>query len=53
MIICASHDKSIKVYQFPIKWPAEFLRINKQINDLSIIKEIKSETNSLYEELYS
>ena len=53
MIISASHDKSIKVYQFPIKWPAEFLRINKQINDLSIIKEIKSETNSLYEELYS
>ena len=53
MIITASHDKSIKVYQFPIKWPAEFLRINKQINDLSIINEIKSETKTLYEELYS
>ena len=31
----------IKLYQFPPKWPAEFLRKNKQVNDLSIIKEIK------------
>ena len=52
-IITASNDKSIKEYQLPIKWPAEFLRINKQINDLSIIYEIKSETNNLYEELYN
>ena len=35
-----------------IKWPAEFLRINKQMNDLSIIKEIKSETKNAYNELY-
>ena len=53
MIITASHDKSIKVYQFPLKWPAEFLRINKQINDLSIINEINGETKTLYDELYS
>ena len=53
IIISGSHDKTIKVYQFPIKWPAEFLRLNKQVNDLNIIKEIKSETKSLYEELYS
>ena len=45
IIITASHDKTIKLYQFPLKWPAEFLRINKQMNDLSIIKEIKSEMN--------
>lgn len=53
MIISASLDKTIKVYQFPLKWPAEFLRLNKQLNKLSIVKEINSETKSLYEELYS
>ena len=52
LLITASHDKTIKLYQFPLKWPAEFLRINKQINDLSIIKEIKSETKSVYNNLY-
>ena len=52
IIITASHDKTIKLYQFPLKWPAEFLRINKQMNDLSIIKEIKSETKNAYNELY-
>ena len=53
MIISASNDKSIKVYQFPMKWPAEFLRINKQINDLSIVNEINTESKALYEELFS
>ena len=53
MLISASHDKTIKVYQFPLKWPAEFLRINKQLNDLSIVNEVKSETKSIYEELNS
>ena len=53
MLISASIDKTIKVYQFPLKWPAEFLRINKQINDLNIVNEIKSETKDLYEQLYS
>ena len=53
MIITASLDKAIKVYQFPLKWPAEFLRKNKHINKLSIMNEIKSETKNLYEELYS
>ena len=52
MIITASHDKTIKIYQFPPKWPAEFLRINKQMNDLSIIKEIKSETKDLIDDKY-
>ena len=52
MLISTSHDKSIKVYQFPIKWPAEFLRINKHVNKLSIVNEIKSEAKTLYEELY-
>ena len=52
LLITASHDKTIKLYQFPPKWPAEFLRINKQINDLSIIKEIKSETKSLYNNIF-
>ena len=51
MIITASQDKTIKLYQFPPKWPAEFLRKNKQVNDLSIIKEIKYETKNLFEEL--
>ena len=52
MIITASHDKTIKLYQFPLKWPAEFLRKNKQVNDLSIIKEVKSETKNAYDDLY-
>ena len=53
ILISCSHDKTIKVYQFPLKWPAEFIRLNKQVNDLSIIKEIKGETKSIYNELYS
>ena len=52
MIITASHDKTIKLYQFPLKWPAEFLRKNKQVNDLSIIKEVKYETKNAYDDLY-
>ena len=52
MIISASHDKTIKLYQFPPNWPAEFLRINKQVNDLSILKEIKSETKNLFNNIY-
>ena len=35
-----------------IKWPAEFLRINKHVNKLSIVNEIKSEAKTLYEGLY-
>ena len=53
LLISASHDKTIKVYQFPLKWPAEFLRINKQLNDLNIVNEIKNETKSIYNELNS
>jgi len=52
MLISCSYDKTIKVYQFPLKWPAELIRLNKQVNDLSIIKEIKGETKSIYNELY-
>ena len=53
MIISASMDRTIKVYQFPLKWPAEFLRKNKHINKLNIVNEIKFETKNLYDELYS
>ena len=47
-IISVSEDKSIKIYQFPIKWPAEFIRKNKEINDYNIIKDILQETNNIY-----
>ena len=52
LIITGSHDKTIKIYQFPLQWPAEFLRINKQINSLSIIKEINTETKNAFNDLY-
>ena len=47
-IISASYDKSIKVFQLPIKWPAEFLRINKEINDIYIINDIIQDTKNIY-----
>ena len=47
-IISASLDKSIKVYQVPIKWPAEFIRLNKEINNIYIINNIIEETNNFY-----
>ena len=47
-IISVSQDKSIKIYQLPIKWPAEFIRKNKEINDYNIIKDIHQETKNLY-----
>ena len=52
LLITASHDRTIKIYQFPFKWPAECLRINKQVNELSIVKEINSETKSLYNNMF-
>ena len=47
-IISVSHDKSIKVYQLPIKWPSEFIRKNKEINNVNIIKDIIQETRNIY-----
>ena len=47
-IISVSLDKSIKIYQFPIKWPAEFIRKNKEINNVNIIQNIIQETRNIY-----
>ena len=47
-IISASLDKSIKIYQIPFKWPAEFIRTNQEINDYNIIDNIIQETNNIY-----
>ena len=47
-IISVSHDKSIKVYQLPFKWPSEFIRKNKDINNANIIKDIIQETRNIY-----
>ena len=53
IIISVSLDKTIKAYQLPVKWPAEFLRLNQQINKLNIVKEIIGETQDIYNNLYS
>jgi hypothetical protein len=29
MLLTSSHDSSVKLYQFPIFWPAEMIRKNK------------------------
>ena len=47
-IISVSLDKTIKVYQLPIRWPAEFIRANKEINDVYIIKDLIQETKNLF-----
>ena len=47
-IISVSLDKSIKVYQLPIKYPAEFIRLNKEINNIYIMDNIIQETNNFY-----
>ena len=47
-IISVSLDKSIKIFQLPIKWPAEFIRLNKEINNIYIINDIIGETNNFY-----
>jgi len=47
-IISVSLDKSIKVYQIPFKWPAEFIRKNKEVNDFNIISNIIQETKNIY-----
>jgi hypothetical protein len=39
LLITASHDKSIKMYQFPIFWPSEIIRKYKNKNKVTIIKE--------------
>ncbi len=47
-IISVSLDKTIKIYQLPIKWPAEFIRKNKEINETNIIRNIIQETKYIY-----
>ena len=52
-IISVSHDKSIKIYQIPFKWPSEFLRKNKDINKINIIKSVVKRTNDICNGLQS
>ena len=52
-LISVSHDKSIKIYQFPVKWPAEFIRKNKDINNINIINDIIQEAKNIYYSLDS
>ena len=47
-IISMSLDKTIKIYQLPMKWPTEFIRKNKEINDMNIIRNIIQETKNIY-----
>ena len=50
-IISASLDKSIKIYQIPLKFPAEIIRKNKKINDINIIEDIIEGMKNIYNEL--
>jgi hypothetical protein len=34
MILTASHDKSVKLYQFPILWPSEMIQKSKSKSTL-------------------
>ena len=38
MLITASHDKSIKLYQFPIFWPSEIIRKSRNKNKITLIE---------------
>ena len=50
-IISASLDKSIKIYQIPLKFPAEIIRKNKKINDINIVEDIIEGMKNIYNEL--
>ena len=50
-IISVSLDKSIKIFQIPLKWPAELIRINKRINNTNIIKDIIGDTKNIFYEM--
>lgn len=38
MLITASHDKSIKLFQFPIFWPSEIIRKSRNKNKITLIE---------------
>lgn len=38
MLISVSHDKSVKLYQFPIFWPSEIIRGSRNKNKISLIE---------------
>ena len=50
-IISVSIDRTIKIYQIPLKWPAELIRSNKKINEVNIIKDMLGETKNIFLEL--
>ena len=50
-IISVSHDRSIKIYQIPLKWPAELIRKNKIINKLNIIIEMITDVKYIFSEM--
>jgi len=50
-IISVSHDKSIKIFQIPLKWPGELIRKNKKINDINIIEDMNKDTKKIFYEL--
>ena len=50
-IISVSHDRSIKIYQIPLKWPAELIRKNKIINKLNIIIEMITDIKYIFSEI--
>ena len=50
-IISVSLDKSIKIYQIPLKWPAELIRKNKNVNKINIINEMIADVKNIYSEM--
>ena len=50
-IISVSLDRSIKIYQIPLKWPAELIRKDKRINLVNIIRDMIGETKNIFYEL--
>ena len=52
-IISVSIDKSIKIFQIPLKWPAEIIRKNKEINNINIIEDMNKDTKNIFLELES
>ena len=49
-IISVSFDRSIKIYQIPLKWPAELIRKNERINEINIIKDMIGESKNIFHE---
>ena len=52
-VISVSLDKSIKIFQIPLKWPAELIRKNKEINNINIIEDMNKDTKNIFLELES